>query len=87
MVLAVLLHDSALHLSEAGFQFLIKGSAAKNRIDGIDTTVWPDLWDEYLFSARRWDDQKLREVFGTDETGTPRGIVRDPFEVYSPDNC
>jgi molecular chaperone HtpG len=83
LVLAVLLHDSALHLSEAGFQSLIKGKAAGNRIEGIDTTSWPNLWDEYLFSARRWDDQKLNNVFGADETGSPRGIVRDPFEFYT----
>jgi hypothetical protein len=60
MVLAILLHDSALHLSEAGFQSLIKKREAKNRIDGIDTSSWPDLWDEYLFSARRWEPKRVR---------------------------
>jgi hypothetical protein len=83
LILAILLHDSALHLSEAGFQSLIKGNTAKNCIEGIDTTTWPDLWDEYLFSAKRWDDQKLKEVFGSDDTGAPLGMVRDPFEGYA----
>lgn len=83
LILAILLHDSALHLSEAGFQSLIKGKAAKNRIEGIDSTTWPDLWDEFLFSAKRWDDQKLRAVFGSDEAGAPLGMVRNPFEFYA----
>ena len=83
LVLAILLHDSALHLSEGGFQSLINGKAKMNRIDGMDSTTWPDLWDEYLFSAKRWDDQKLRRVFGSNESGTPLGMVRDPFEFYT----
>src|SRR5687767_1399035 len=34
LILAILLHDSALHLSEAGFYSLIKGKAAKNCVAG-----------------------------------------------------
>jgi molecular chaperone HtpG len=79
---AILLHDSALHLSEAGFYSLIKGKAASNRIEGFDKVAWPNLWDEYLFSAKRWDDQKLQEVLGVDENGAFRGIPRDPFDSY-----
>lgn len=82
LIAAILLHDSALHLSEAGFYSLIKGEAASNRIEGLDKAAWPDLWDEYLFSAKRWDDQKLKEILGTDENGAIRGSPRDPFDSY-----
>lgn len=83
LIAAILLHDSALHLSEAGFHSLIKGSAASNRIELVDKVPWPDLWDEYLFSARRWDDQKLEEVLGVDGSGAVRAAPRDPFDHYS----
>jgi len=82
LIASVLLHDSALHLSEAGFFSLIRGKAASNRIQAADKVPWPELWDEYLFSARRWDDQKLKEVLGVDENGAVRGVPRDPFDSY-----
>jgi hypothetical protein len=82
LIAAILLHDSALHLSEAGFYSLIRGKAASNRIQVLDKVPWPELWDEYLFSARRWDDQKLEEVLGVDNKGEVRGVPRDPFDSY-----
>lgn len=83
LVLAVLLHDSAMHLSESGFYELIKGKAADWKIPEFDKITWPDLWDEFLFSARRWDDQKLVQVFGSHRPGEQEITVRDPFENYT----
>lgn len=82
LILSTLLHDSALHLSEAGFKELIQGSASEWQIRDFDTTNWSDLWNDFLFSAKRWDDRKLKEIFGDfeDESGVP--IVRDPFLNY-----
>jgi hypothetical protein len=64
LVLATLLHDAAMHLTAPGFEQIIRGEARDRRIDRIDTKPWPDLWDEYLFDARRWDDTRIRAVFG-----------------------
>ena len=62
--LATLLHDAALHLTEPGFYHLIRGDAREQRISYFDDPTWQNLWDEFLFTARRWDDQKLAAVFG-----------------------
>ena len=71
LTFSVLLHDLALHLSEAGFQSLVK---APN---------WADSWREFLRTAKHWDDRKLVEVFGADEAGAPLALVKDPFDHYN----
>ena len=63
-VLATLLHDSALHLAEPGFHQLIIGDARDRRIEAFDVLSWPTLWDEFLFTARRWNDETLTSIFG-----------------------
>lgn len=80
-VLATLLHDSALHLAEPGFHQLIKGDAKDRRVEGFDTSAWPTLWDEFLFTARRWDNEKLAALFG-DEFVEQGHSVSDPFERW-----
>jgi len=82
LILATLLHDSAMHLSEAGFQELIVGHARDSRIPAFDSEAWPDKWQDFLFAAKRWDDQELIEVFGVSPSGHPRATVRDPFKYY-----
>lgn len=71
LTFSVLLHDLALHLSEAGFQSLLR---APN---------WASLWREFLSTAKHWDDRQLVEVFGSDEVGGPLALVRDPFDHYN----
>ncbi len=82
LILAVLLHDAALHLSPAGFWELIRGSFASHRIEGLDTASWPELWQEFFFDAQRWDDHKLIQVFGRSTSGTPLAFTSDPFRRY-----
>jgi molecular chaperone HtpG len=77
-VLSTLLHDSALHLAEPGFYELIKGSANDHRINDLDTDSWPSLWNAFLFSARRWTNEKLVDVFGVTFL-KEKLSVSDPF--------
>ena len=79
LILAVLFHDSALHLTEAGFHQLIKGTGtAYTPIRPFDTADWTQTWADFMFLARRWDDAKLVKVFGGDN-GVPTATVQDPF--------
>jgi hypothetical protein len=71
LTFSVLSHDLALHLSEAGFQSLLKAPS------------WANLWREFLSTAKHWDDRKLVEIFGADEAGAPLALVRDPFGDYN----
>jgi hypothetical protein len=71
LTFSILLHDLALHVSEAGFQSLLR---APN---------WADSWRDFLNTAKHWDDRKLVQVFGADEAGAPLALVKDPFDHYS----
>jgi molecular chaperone HtpG len=83
LILSVVLHDSAMHLSEAGFRSLVKGPISDNRLDAFNEGSWPELWSEFLATATRWDDQRLIELFGADENGAPIAYVHDPFNHYN----
>jgi hypothetical protein len=68
IVLSVLLHDCALHISEDGFFSLIDGSyqpAPSRYIQ--DEKPWPALWDQFLTEARRFDQRKLHALFGSSD--------------------
>ena len=88
LILAVLLHDSALHLSKDGFRYLIKGPKEGTTLFApvpfFDQADWGQAWSDFMFLARRWDDTMLLNVFGEDgTTGAPRAQVRDPFDHWS----
>ncbi len=83
LVIATLLHDSALHLSEQGFKELIHGNASAQFVQGLDNEPWNQLWEAYLFTARRWDDGKRRNVFGDVAFDADSYSVGDPFEHYT----
>lgn len=75
LMLATLLHDSAMHLSEDGFLALVRGEAGQRRLGGFEEEAWPSLWDAYLHRARRWDSRKMEELFG------------ESIEVRDPPDC
>lgn len=81
LILATLLHDAALHIAEPGFHHLILGDAKDRRMVEFDATIWPALWDEFLFTARRWDDRKLANIFG-DQFVQEGRTVANPFERW-----
>src|SRR5947209_2237135 len=79
LIFSVLLHDLALHISEAGFASLVNPKANGTI---LGTNHWRELWDEFLTLAKHWDDHTLVDLFGADEAGVPRALVRDPFDHY-----
>jgi hypothetical protein len=82
LILTVLLHDSALHLSKDGFYRLVKGTQAYVPVPFFDRSDWGQTWADFMFLARRWDDTMLANVFGADASGAPRAQVRDPFDHW-----
>ncbi|GAB3857092.1 hypothetical protein GCM10028822_30240 [Hymenobacter terrigena] len=71
-----------MHLSKAGFEQLIRGGDIR-MIKPFDSKTWRQTWDEFIFLARRWDDQQLINVFGKNiKTGGPKHHVTDPFEHW-----
>lgn len=67
LVLSVLLHDSAMHLTPDGFVTLINPSKPRDLIKGFNDKPWPELWSEFMREARRFDSRKLTALFGDSE--------------------
>lgn len=65
MILSVLLHDCALHLSEEGFYCLISGNYPRcvSRYVGEETD-WSTLWRQFYAEAKRFDQRRLTALFG-----------------------
>lgn len=83
LVHAILLHDSAMHLSKAGFQHLVRPEAQPPRIKYWDSQTWPELWSKYLLEAKNWNKELIYSVFGETEGAffsTASGI--DPFKRW-----
>ena len=70
LVLAVMLHDIAMHLSVAGLKLLVGGRShvlpRRARPYFPQDPVWKDLWDEHLSHVRRWSRSRLQDVVGRD---------------------
>jgi molecular chaperone HtpG len=79
LIVSVLSHDLALHISEAGFKSLIDAATEPRN---AHSDRWKALWLEFLGTARHWDDRQLVQLFGADETGSPQALVRDPFDHF-----
>ncbi|HEY2019134.1 MAG TPA: hypothetical protein VGH38_36760, partial [Bryobacteraceae bacterium] len=67
-IVSVLLHDSAMHLSEDGFLTLIGGlSGWRPQGDFYDEFDWRARWESFLNEAAHFDQKKLMAIFGKPE--------------------
>lgn len=65
LVLATLLHDSAMHLTADGLMGLLDPARTYLRpLHALDEATWPQLFDDFFAEARRWDQRKLRKILG-----------------------
>src|ERR1700733_559510 len=64
LVLAVCLHDCAMHLTEDGFITLTAPNSEWKGISTFDSVPWDTLWGDFLAEARRFDGRKLVALFG-----------------------
>ena len=65
IIISILLHDCAMHISEDGFYSLIdnKYPCLNSRYVSQEIS-WREKWLSYLAEARRWDGKKLKLIFG-----------------------
>lgn len=68
MVISVMLHDCAMHITEDAFYALINDKFPKveSRYTNKESD-WSEVWRDYFAEAKRFDAKKLRSIFG-DET-------------------
>ncbi|MBW9079555.1 ATP-binding protein [Rhizobium pusense] len=61
---SVMLHDLGMHITKDGFQTLIDPRGRLTPIDGFADPPWNELWLTFLAEARRFNAQKLEDLFG-----------------------
>ncbi len=64
LVVAGLLHDAAMHLTDDGFLQLINPRLVRAEVLLPSDRPWPILWEEYLSLARRFNGRELRNLYG-----------------------
>jgi hypothetical protein len=61
LIIGILLHDCAMHISEDGFIELV---SVGNLYNEEEEPSWPQLWEGYIREAVRFDGRKLFALFG-----------------------
>jgi hypothetical protein len=81
--LAALLHDAAMHLSEAGFLALFEEDELATPLPGFKEQDWRTLWQDFSAEAARWDERQLLDIFGEPEPLL--SITLDPLQMTKKD--
>jgi molecular chaperone HtpG len=63
LVIAVLLHDCGMHLTQDSFRALIE-TESRPPVDGLGDRPWKQIWGEFLAEAQRFGEDRLQAVFG-----------------------
>lgn len=64
LIMAILLHDCAMHLSWDGFQTLLSGEYKSTSAFFQKEAEWPELFRAFMHQAQRWNQEKLLQVIG-----------------------
>jgi len=64
LLIAIVLHDSAMHLTEDGFRSLIETHPAEFCLDGFNDQNWSVLWIDFVSESSRWSERQLTNIFG-----------------------
>lgn len=64
MIISVLLHDCAMHITEDGFYSLIRDTypPIKSQYVSVEPK-WSDMWSDYIAEAKRFNSDKLKSIF------------------------
>ncbi|HEX9939638.1 MAG TPA: ATP-binding protein [Longimicrobium sp.] len=69
LIMAVLLHDLAMHIQPTGFMALISGETSHAPVEWFkkhrNDHPWKKVWEDFYADARKFDDRKLTVLFGS----------------------
>jgi hypothetical protein len=80
LVLSVLLHDLAMHLTPDSFRSLVADDTGP-AFPHVDTQSWSQLWEEYQREIRYWDARTWSRIAGNDLATRLRAVPGQPFGV------
>lgn len=84
MIVSVLLHDCAMHITEDGFYSLIKDIYPPIKSQYVSTEPkWSLMWSEYIAEAKRFNSDKLKSIFN--DTKPVNDIPEDKLYLSTKD--
>jgi molecular chaperone HtpG len=64
LLLSCILHDAGLHITEDTFLNLTTPTNTRIASPSLDAKSWPELWNDFLGEAKRFNAKKLQSLFG-----------------------
>ena len=84
MIISVLLHDCAMHITEDGFYSLIRDTYPKIKSQYVSAEPkWSVMWSEYIAEAKRFNSDKLKSIFN--DTKPINDIPEDKLDLKKRD--
>ncbi len=84
MIISVLLHDCAMHITEDGFYSLIRDTYPTIKSQYVsEEPNWSIMWSDYIAEAKRFNSDKLKSIF--DDTKPVSDIPEDKIELTTRD--
>jgi molecular chaperone HtpG len=80
--ISAFLHDIAMHVTEAMFWELITSESWGRQIIYFNDVPWPTAWERFFFAARRWDEDKLSNIFGPASLSGSASPIANPLDHY-----
>ncbi len=65
LILACLLHDLGMHLTEDGFVSLVMPGVNWCIVPELGDKTWSVLWEDFKAEAKRFDERTLRRLYGS----------------------
>lgn len=65
LIMSVILHDFGMHISSEGIKKIFSTEYDEFRISSFDTKTWKEEWVEFLYEAKRFNDEQLINIFGS----------------------
>jgi hypothetical protein len=65
LIVAVLLHDVGMHISSEGAKKIFSDDYDRHRINLLDSKSWKQVWTDFLYEAKRFNENELEDIFGT----------------------
>lgn len=84
MIISVLLHDCAMHITEDGFYSLIRDTYPPIKSQYVSKEPkWSVMWSDYIAEAKRFNSDKLKSIFN--DTKPVNDIPEDKIELSTRD--
>ena len=64
LVASVILHDVGMHISNEGLKNILDKDFDKYKIDYFDKKTWTEEWQDFMYEAKRFNDEQLNNIFG-----------------------